>query len=273
MILLLLAAGCKKGPPENQQEAQKKIQELEAKVAQAEKQPSVAAPLEKSETPDLSLDLITAAQLLQKANEAVDGKDVNTATGQLARAGECLRGAMYALPREQMAARLERALTLLDRAELSPASRELELARQTDFEANPPSLGPDVEDQLVAVRKKIEQGDPAGARQDILGLLDLVRKDEAAALFERAIASVEAAASALGRQGYTAAQGEIAEARKSIADLEAKLQPTAAAPPKAAAPAASPAATAPAPTAQPTGEQAGTVPTEPTKPPAQPAGQ
>lgn len=235
VMLLLSVPGCKRGLPEDEQEAQRRIRELEAQLAKAGETEAPRALLTKSETPDLSLDLITVEQLLKKANEAVDAKDAKVATESLDRASECVRAASYSLPRKQMMTRLERSLTLLDRAELSPASRELELARQTDFEANPAALGPDLEEELVAARKKIEQGDPAGARQDILSLLAKLREDEVADLFANAGASIEAAVSALERGGYTAAQGEIAEARKSLSDLEQKLKPSAPAAEKASA--------------------------------------
>lgn len=225
-ILLLAVAGCKRGPTDDEQQTQQKIRELEAKLDEAEQQEAPPpALLERSETPDLSLDLIAADKLLEVANEAVDAKEAKAAGPALARAGECLGAAFYSLPRKQMAARLERAITLLDGAELNPASRELELARRADFEADPPLLGPNVEPQLLAIRTKIEQGDPGGARQDILSLLDGLRKDEIADLFAKAMASVEAAEGALQREGYTAAQGEIAEARKCIKDLKENLKP------------------------------------------------
>ncbi|MFQ6097582.1 MAG: hypothetical protein ACE5O2_07635 [Armatimonadota bacterium] len=209
-------------------EAEKEAAERELARVKAEKtvEVPVAPPGELTEPkePSIVLDVVAVRHLLDGALGAAKKKDVAGGTAILDRATDALQQTIAGLPRKQMAAHCERALALLDIGDILGASGEMEKARQLDFDADPVTLGPDVEDDILDARLRIEKGESSEAVEAIEGVLERLKGSDEEKALSRALASVKAARDALRREAFNPAQAEIAVAQGALASLKEQLQ-------------------------------------------------
>lgn len=183
-----------------------------------------ASELTAPKEPSIILDLAAVRYLLDEADGKVKSKDTAAAGAYLDRAADMLEQTIAALPRMEMAEHCERALALLNIGDVLGASREMERARRIDFDADPVTLGPDLEDQILAVRRQIETGKASEATEAIEGILQKLQGSKEHKSLERALACAKAAKDALGREAFVASTAEIAVARGTIASLKDELQ-------------------------------------------------
>ena len=167
-------------------------------------------------------DLSVLKRLLSQAQAAVGKKATKESLNLIARMSRVARGLLAELPGQQVAVRVERALSALgqETPDASAATKAILSAIDACLKAKDAPLVPNVVKELEAA-KQAATSDAQKAREHLMSVLDACANDQAARWAYYIVKGLEGAFGAVGREAWPVAKAELEQVGLLIDKLSA----------------------------------------------------